>query len=195
MNSSIVMYVLQESTTTETPHLKQLWQVSAGQDPLETEDQSSNVVGGNDTELRSHGNKEEGMQHTGRDYNYGDAFVMAEITPAGNVIAVEERQDGNSFIQLFSPEGKCLGRNKVEGSSITGGCSQQFHTLFISSYKNGCYAIGVQGGTVVLVHSETLKITSSFNVVSQYSIPSYPCFHIFMLDSLPSCFGSSIIDF
>ena len=154
------MYGVQPDCKTR---LKQVWQVKARQSPAEDKGQSSEVEGQIPAAATSgcHGNNPSN-QTTGKDYNYGNAFYMAEITPAGNVIAVEERQHGSTSVQLFSPDGEAVKETElqVEGSE------KKIHTLFISTYRNGCYAIGVQGGYVVLVEAETLRIINKFKVVS-----------------------------
>ena len=130
----------------------------------------------------------------GLDYHYGDAFYMAEINPSGIVFAVEERPHRTTLAHLYSPSGSPIKTREliVPGHSVnpaTAGSDQSaagsdqsaagsdqsaagstdrvaVQTLLISTYKDGIYALVVQGGYVVIVDAEKLTITNSFKVVS-----------------------------
>ncbi len=202
-NSSIVMYTVEENPLSNKAQLKQLWQVSAGEDLLKIKGQRSKVSKEHpphEPEFECLGNnpsgcgQEEKARSTRKDYNYIDAFYMAEITPTGNVLAIEERRRGDTLVQLYHPDGRLLRVRELdlEAGGSGGGRgergSERLHTLFISSYKDGCYAIGIQGGFVMLVDAETLEVVSSFKVVS-YAISSMfwfiQCFIPHSRDTLP----------
>lgn len=173
INSSIVVYAVEEDVLTNEPCIKQLWQKLAGEDHVKVKGQSSKDKDHHPLQYSdsSRGRSQRDVRLTGKDYNYGDAFYMAEITPAGNVIAIQEREKGGTFVHLYCPEGKLLRVKELEVSKEESN-STTLHTLFISSYQDGCYAIGLQGGVVVLLEAETLEIASSFKVVS-YSISKF----------------------
>ena len=124
-------------------------------------------------------------KHSGLEYQYGDAFYMAEINPSGNVFAVEERPEQSTLARLYSPSGELLntselcvptadnpttnaaGMKESSVAGVSGGDKRSaIQTLLISTYKDGCYALVVQGGYVLLVDAELLTITKSFKVVS-----------------------------
>ena len=117
---------------------------------------------------------------TGLEYQYGDAFYMAEINLSGNVFAVEERPGKSTLARLYSPSGKLLSTSELhvhtavaadtKESSKAGedGNKSGVKTLFISTYKDGHYALAVQGGYVLSIDAENLTITSSFKVVRKF---------------------------
>ncbi len=166
INSCIVVYAVEEGSSSNGPQLKQLWKALAG-----VKGQSSRV---NDHHPPSASDEAggcgqvEGVRFTGKDYNYGDAFYMAEITPAGNVLAVEERREGGTYVHLYSSAGTLLRVRQLGNQGARDGeiNLKSLHTLFISSYKDGCCAIGIQGGLVLLIDAESLEVASSIKVVS-----------------------------
>ena len=90
------------SMETGKPQLSQLWQVVA----TDNESQGSEAkVQSSLTESETPPPK---SSHSGLDYQYRNAFYMAEINPSGNVLAVQERQSAPTLAQLYSPEGEPL---------------------------------------------------------------------------------------
>ena len=167
-NSSVVMYnVISQDNDRDVPtlKLKQAWQVKAGID----NDQAPNVY-------------DQRLESTGREcaveYHYGDAFYMGEITPSGNVIAIEERPGRVTLIELYSPKGQLMKTVELKlkdrvvnhPTGQDGGEEKEkidsVRTLYMSTCRNGCYAVGVQGGTVVMV-GENLEILTTIKVVCE----------------------------
>ena len=124
---------------------------------------------------------------TGLEYQYGDAFYMAEINPSGNVFAVEERPGKSTLARLYSPGGELLNTSELrapttiaaaddakelakagDGDDGTSSGDKKIgvQTLLISTYRAGCYALVVQGGYALFVDAEKLTITSCFKLVS-----------------------------
>ncbi len=90
------------------------------------------------------------------------AFVMGEMMPSGYLLTVRERVSYPTYMQLWSMEGVLLKTTPVPCMK-SGGVSVE--TMFISVHSNGCYAIGVQGGRVLMVKDD-LTISATLNVVS-----------------------------
>ena len=191
-NSSVVVYdIIYSNPDRNSPRLKEAWRVRAGQHSNTPEKHahhhSDNKTGGKDEEDVVEMNRASVSYKdtSGLDYQYGDAFYMAEINPLGNVFAVEERPGKSTLARLYSHGGKLLNTSELhapttaaaggaedansESAKAGGGSGDKkpgVQTLVISTYKAGCYALVVQGGYVLLVDAEKLTITNSFKVVS-----------------------------
>jgi hypothetical protein len=92
------------------------------------------------------------------------ALYMAEFNPSGNIFAVEEVFYRTTLIHLVSPKGKVLKSMDVM-AKFGERDSRPVNSLFISTYHEGIYALGLEGGTVVLVDAELLEFKKSFKVV------------------------------
>ena len=126
---------------------------------------------------------------TGLEYQYGDAFYMAEINPSGSVFAVEERPGKSTLARLYSPRGELLNTSELcapttiaagaaadgkesakagDGDDGAGNGDKKMgvQTLLISTYRAGCYALVVQGGYALFVDAEKLTIMSCFKLVN-----------------------------
>ena len=57
------------------------------------------------------------------------------------------------------------------------GSSKKLDTLLISTYREGSYALGVQGGRVLYIDAESLAVTRVLNVVSYNSVSLVPSDH------------------
>lgn len=175
-NSSVVMYnVLSQVNDRDVPtlKLKQAWQVKAGRCGIDKDPKEYQSPIIDQQRLESIG------RESAVEYHYGDAFYMGEITPSGNVIAIEERPGHVTLIELYSPEGRLIKTVELklkDGVVVNQPAREErdvgekekddsVRTLFMSTYKNGCYAIGVQGGTVVMLR-ENLEILTTIKVVS-----------------------------
>lgn len=95
-------------------------------------------------------------------YKYGNIFSACEPTDSGNCIVLEEKDDENDVIHLFANNGTTL--KSQEMATKTG--QKKSEVLVLSSVKDGICAISLQGGTIVILNSETLETVSSFQVVS-----------------------------
>ena len=159
-----------EDTQGPVPVMELAWSFHAHNLP-------SNSGGG----VRSRSRVSPTQQRSGRDYRYGNVFAMAEMNPSSNeVFAVEEQEEGQGggggdggrvVLHLFGAEG-CLLRSRDlfedEGCccSIVGdGRGSVRSTLFMSRWKEGCYAVGLQGGVLVVVDAQTLQVKNSFKTV------------------------------
>ena len=123
------------------------------------------------------------------EYQYGDAFYMAEINPSGNVFAVEERPGKSTLARLYSPGGELLNTSELrapttiaaaaaddakestkagDGDDGAGNGDKKMgvQTLLISTYRAGCYALVIQGGYALFVDAEKLTITNCFKLVN-----------------------------
>ena len=189
-NSSVVVYDIINSNDKESkvaPKLKEAWRVRAGQ-PFNSLEKAS---GEKDKENVKDENTEKASasavnsKDSGLEYQYGDAFYMAEINPSGNVFAVEERPKKTTLARLYSPSGELLKTSELSvptrdpsaagtkgpgaaAASSGSGEGSAVQTLLISTYKDGSYAIVVQGGYVIFVDAERLTITNSFKAVGIY---------------------------
>lgn len=197
-NSSVVVYdIVCTDQDKSTPRLREAWRVTAGQ-PFDSPDQHAghHVSGVKDKSCGGVQNTQEaspsttattGSKDSGLEYQYGEAFYMAEINPSGNVFAVEERPQRSTLTCLYSPSGELIRTGQLSvpnkdltatksaasasGSQEEGGESGQVaavQTLLISTYKDGSYALVVQGGYVLFVDAEQLTITSSFKAVCKH---------------------------
>ncbi len=97
-----------------------------------------------------------------KDDQYVNAFYMGEITSTGCVLAVEEQTDRATTMQLFDGEGRLLKMSSLPPVKSGG---VRVETLYMSECHNGCYALGVQGGRVLIVRDD-LTVTATINVVS-----------------------------
>ncbi len=146
-NSSIVMYDIITSTNEGGPPTTKLqlaWQVNAGHTgpPQTTTSNSPEAT---------------------KDDQYVNAFYMGEITSTGCVLAVEEQTDRATTMQLFDGEGRLLKMSSLPPVKSGG---VRVETLYMSECHNGCYALGVQGGRVLIVRDD-LTVTATINVVSE----------------------------
>ena len=167
-NSSVVVYdVITQDDRQNPAHIKQAWQTKTDQSQM-----TSQGVRTTDPPVS------EALKNTGWDYHYGNAYYMAEINLSGNVLAVEERPKKTTLVHLYSPEGKLLKTAELrvtaeevekekEGASEDSG-DVAVHTLLISKYNSGFYAIAVQGSHVILLGAESLETEQTFKVVSVY---------------------------
>ncbi len=104
---------------------------------------------------------------SGRNYPYEDAFVMAEFNPSGNVFAVKELPYKTTLIQMLSPDGTVTKTNDLMAALHDHERTKRtVNTLFISLYRDGMYAVGIEGGSIALVDAETLDVVKAFKVVS-----------------------------
>ena len=145
-NSSIVMYDIITSTNEGGPPTAKLqlaWQVKAGQ---------------TDPPQKTTSNSPEAT----KDDQYVNAFYMGEITSTGYVLAVKEQTDRATTMQLFDGEGRLLKMSSLPPVKSGG---VRVETLYMSESYNGCYALGVQGGRVLIVRDD-LTVTATINVVS-----------------------------
>jgi hypothetical protein len=97
------------------------------------------------------------VTNTGRDYLYSDAFTMAEINPNSNVFAVKEKENGSVSVHLFSNEGESLKEVDINEKSVP--------LLSAFNTKVDAYAMVVQGGIVLIIGGEDLKIRTKFHAV------------------------------
>ena len=158
------MYAL-ECDGCSQPTLRQVWQVKASIRPAEDKVQSARLKEGpaQVASLDAKAEHPSAMPQSALEYNYGNTFQMAEITPDGNTLAVEERQGLTTLLKLFSPEGALLRSREL----LVEGLKPDLPTLVISGHSGGVYAIGVQGGFVVLVNTESLETERVIKTVSQ----------------------------
>lgn len=174
-NSSVVVYELVYSNQDESvPQLREAWRVRAGQSPEHHDGNTREENGGKAQAAQKPlaPSSVVNSKDSGLEYQYGDAFYMAEINPSGNVFAVEERPHKSTLARLYSPSGGLLKTSELNVPTSTsppaadaGGLVVQ--TLLISTYKGGLYALVVQGGYVLFVDAEQLSITNSFKAVGR----------------------------
>lgn len=172
-----------------TPQLREAWRARAGRHFDSPENHHHDGDDGTASDIdntRGDKDQKEGAEKTastaisskdtGLDYHHGDAFYMAEINPSGNIFAVEERPGKSTLARLYSPSGELLNTSELsvptvaaadtKKSSKTGDKKKPgVQTLLISTYKDGHYALVVQGGCVLFVDAEKLTIASSFKMV------------------------------
>ena len=108
-------------------------------------------------------------------YKYGNVFSACEPTNSGNCIVLEEKDDENDVIHLFSNTGAILKSQEITAKSK----QKKSEVLVLSSVKNGVCTISLQGGTIVMLNSETLEIISSFETVK--ILTTYVCIHVFCI--------------
>ena len=122
--------------------------------------------------------EEASSQISGRNYPYEDAFFMAEINPSGNVFAVKELPYRTTLIHVLSPEGAVMKTkdlmetlyNEESTKTIKTKTKRPVNTLFISLYRDGMYAIGLEGGRIILMDAESLDVVKLFKVVSMLTL-------------------------
>lgn len=163
-DSSIVVYsiITEESDLT----LRELWVLPTKDCPPSTPKSSQQ----DPTTSAARDSKEEvsAGDHSGRNYPYENAFFMAEFNPSGNIFAVEEIPYQTTMIHLVSPEGGVMRSvDLMAGISEQDSCCKRrpVNTVFISAHHDGLYAIGLEGGRVVLMDAEMLQINKTFKVV------------------------------
>ncbi len=93
------------------------------------------------------------------------AFVMGEVTPSGHVFTVQERAEHPTVMQLWRSVDGALLQTAAVPPCVKSGGSVGVGTTFMSVHSNGCYAMGVQGGRVLIVKDD-LTITATITVVS-----------------------------
>ena len=98
-------------------------------------------------------------------YKYGNVFSACEPTGSGNCIVLEEKDDVNDVIHLFSNTGTILHSQEM----IMRSGQKKSEVLVLSSVRDGVCAISLQGGTIVMLNSETLETVSSFETVTTTS--------------------------
>ena len=99
-------------------------------------------------------------------YKYGDVFSACESTNSGNCIVLEEKDDENDVIYLFSNTGIMLKSQEITAKSK----QKKSEILVLSSVRDGVCAVSLQGGTIVMLNSETLETISSFETVKLLTI-------------------------
>ena len=184
-NSSVVVYdiVCTDHDEESTPKLKEAWRVRAGQgfasaDPHHIDSQTQKKSSDKDCDTQDTLKSTINLKCSGLEYQYGDAFYMAEINPSGNVFAVEERPQKSTLARLYSSSGELLKTSELsipikDATGVAGakesltGEGERFavQTLLISTYKDGSYALVVQGGYVLFVDAEQLTVHNSFKTV------------------------------
>ena len=143
--SSIAMYSLTKSATVGS---QLLWQVKAESFNSKPEKTAGKVEYGGSGQI----------PNTGRDYHYSDAFTMAEINLSSNIFVVKEKQNRSVSINLFSNEGELLKEVDINENSVP----------LLSTFNesvNG-YGMVVQGGNVLVIDGENLRIKTKFHAVS-----------------------------
>ena len=95
-------------------------------------------------------------------YKYGNVFSACEPTESGNCIVLEEKDDENDVIHLFSKTGTLLKSQEITTNSE----QKKSEILVLSSVKGGVCCISLQGGTTLMLNSETLETLSSFEMVN-----------------------------
>lgn len=158
------MYAIESDGCSQST-LRQMWQVKASPQAPEDKMQSTHSEEAT-VQTTSHSAETEHhltMPQSALEYNYGNAFQMAEITPDENTLAVEERQGLTTLLKLFSPEGALLRNREL----LVDGLKPDVSTLVISGHSGRVYAIGVQGGHVVLVNAKSLETENVIKTVSR----------------------------
>ena len=110
-------------------------------------------------------------QHdSGKNHPYENAFYMAEFNPSGHIFSVEEIPYRTTLIHLLSPTGQVLETVDLMAGML-GGTAQSrrspVNTLVLSTYHDGAYAIGLEGGRIAMVDAVTLQLNRTFKVVWQ----------------------------
>ena len=98
-------------------------------------------------------------------YRYGNVFSACEPTDSCNCIVLEEKDDMNDVIHLFSSNGTILNSQEM----ITKSGQKRSEVLVLSSVRDGVCAISLQGGTIVMLNSKTLETICLFETVSDES--------------------------
>jgi len=95
-------------------------------------------------------------------YKYGDVFTACEMTELGNCIVMEERDNENGFVRLYSSTGSLLKSQEIFAKSA----QKESELLVLSDVKDGVFVLSLLGGLNMVINSETLEIIASFEVVS-----------------------------
>ena len=104
---------------------------------------------------------------SGNNNAYVVAYSMAEFNPTGHLFAVKNVPYRTALVQLISAEGKVVQTlDLMMATKDRERLKKPVHTLFISAFHNGVYAVGLVGGRVALVDAETLDLKKTFTVVS-----------------------------
>lgn len=98
-------------------------------------------------------------------YKYGNVFSACEPTGSGKCIVLEEKDDVNDVIHLISDTGTILHSQEM----IARSGQKKSEVLVLSSVRDGVCAISLQGGTIVMLNSETLETLSLFETVTTTS--------------------------
>ena len=111
--------------------------------------------------------EETDMELSGHNYPYVTSYCMAEFNPDGNLFAVKELPYETAVVQLVSPDGTELRSvDLMLAMKEKDYARRPVQTLFTSAFHDGIYAVGVQGGKVVLVDAEKLDVMVTLNAVS-----------------------------
>lgn len=111
---------------------------------------------------------EAGLEESGRNYPYEEAFFMAEFTPSGEVFAVRELPYETTLVHLISPQGQVLRTvDLMERVGGEEGRKRPVNTVFISAFHRGVFAVGLEGGRIVIMDAEQLQLKKVFKVVSE----------------------------
>ena len=105
-------------------------------------------------------------------YKYGNVFSACEPTNSDNCIVLEEKDDENDVIHLFSNTGTMLNSQEITAKSR----QKKSEILALSSVKDGVCAVSLQGGTILMLNSETLETISSFETVKILTMCIYMYF-------------------
>jgi len=95
-------------------------------------------------------------------YKYGDVFTACEVTESGNCIVMEERDNENGIVRLYSTTGLLLKSQEIFAKSA----QKESELLVLSDVKDGVFVLSLLGGSNMVINSETLEIIASFEVVS-----------------------------
>lgn len=98
-------------------------------------------------------------------YKYGDIFNACEVTESGNCIVMEEGDDRNGIIHLYSGTGSLLKSQEIFAKSA----QKESDLQVISDVKDGLFVLCLLGGLILVMNSETLEIITSFEVVSVFA--------------------------
>ena len=154
LNSSLLVYEV-TCVVDGKPRLKLSWMLQAAS----TSEPATRRAKGEES-------KEEAAREN---VQYFIAYCMAEFNPNGDIFAVKELPYETVVIQLVSPDGSVSksidlmqALNPPEEYS-----KRPVQTLFLSTYRDGAYAVGLIGGTVVIVDADQLHIRMSFKAVSE----------------------------
>ena len=151
------MYALTEGDSFE---MELLWQAQAA-DTCEqqmTQEEQPSYSGERNVVASENSTHTAGIKSS-RDFNYVDAFTMAEVNPSLNIFAVKESQNGQVSTHLFSAKGELVKSVNTGEKSVA----------LLSRYnsKVGGYGMVVQGGCVLILSAETLKVKNKFKVVRE----------------------------
>lgn len=158
-DSSLVVYSI--STEESSITLRQLW-------VLCVKDCPSSVADGDHSQqdpATSAASESEAQASDSDRHHPGEkAFYMAEFNPSGNIFAVEEVPYRTTLIHLVSPDGRVM-RSVDLMARVGDQDSRPVNTMFISAHHDGMYAIGLEGGRMVLMDAELLQLKKTFKVV------------------------------